>query len=82
MYKKPPPKTTPKRDERLQKLKDAICHLDQIQEGIHADEEFIRETLAILQYAESVLPELALQRARKSRYLALVHQQTWSRRHG
>lgn len=82
MYTKSPPKTTPKADVRLAKLRELICQLEQIEDGIHADELFIRDTAAILEYAESVLPELALQRANKSHYLARVHEQAWSRKHG
>lgn len=81
MYQKSPPKTT-LRDERLAKLREALCRLEQIPDTPHADEEFIRQSRAILEYAESILPDLALKRASKSPYLAKVHQATWSNHHG
>lgn len=78
MYTKSPPKTTPK-DERLAKLHEMLCQLEATS-GDHADEIFIRESAAILEYAESVLPQLALAKA-STPYLAKVHQQAWSRKH-
>lgn len=79
MYPKPRPKATPKTDERIAKLKEAICRLERIGDDVNADEQFIKDTYFILQYAECVLPELALKRAAKSDYLAKVHAQTWQK---
>lgn len=82
MYTKAPPKTTPKRDERLCKLRELICQLEQLEESAHADEIFIRETATALALIETTLAQLAIERAGKSSYLAKVHQQAWSRKHG
>lgn len=79
MYPKPKPKATPKPDERLRELKEAICRLERAGDDVNADEQFIKDAYYILMYAECVLPELALVRASKSDYLARVHEQVWSK---